>query len=157
MDRHDHGFVVRDAIALSPDPRYLVARPLPEISERATDIASSTYHCDLYFASSSSLGSRVQLLAVPTTLAGWKRKPCLALLYRMTFALGSRCDMAWLPNAWSFHAGSGPTLRQVRPSFDGVHRTNDVHARGRVALEGGIRLIRVVDDARHDDRRRAVL
>ena len=56
-----------------------------------------------------------------------------------------------------FHAGSGLTLRQARPTFDRVHRTNDVHARDRVALEGGIRLIRVVDDAWHDDRRRAVL
>ena len=35
--------------------------------------------------------------------------------------------------------------------------TDDVHAGGRVALEGGIRLFRVVDDAGHDDRRRAVL
>ena len=56
-----------------------------------------------------------------------------------------------------FHAGSGLTLRQARPTFDRVHRTNDMHARRRVALEYGIRLIRVVDDAWHDDRGRAIL
>jgi hypothetical protein len=56
-----------------------------------------------------------------------------------------------------FHAGLGPTLCQARPTFDRVHRTNDMHARGRVALEGGIRIIGVVDDAWHDHRRRAVL
>src|SRR5215212_1092328 len=56
-----------------------------------------------------------------------------------------------------FHAGSRPTLRQARPTFDRVHRTNDVHARSRVALECAIRLIRVVDDAWYNDRRRAVL
>src|SRR5215208_3414645 len=54
-------------------------------------------------------------------------------------------------------AGSGRTLRQARPTLDRVHRTNDVHARGRVALEGGIRLIRVVDDTRYDHRGGAVL
>src|SRR5215204_560625 len=52
MDRHDHGIGIRDATALSPDPRHLVARPLPEISERATDIASA-YHCDLHRTPSS--------------------------------------------------------------------------------------------------------
>src|ERR671932_738362 len=65
--------------------------------------------------------------------------------------LSSVLVMKWI------HARSGPTLCQALPTFDRVHRTNDVHARGRVALEGGIRLIRVVDDAWHDDRRRAVL
>ena len=48
MDRHDHGFGVQDVTVLSPDPRQLVARPLLEISERATDIAIA-YHC--YFIS----------------------------------------------------------------------------------------------------------
>ena len=38
MDRHDHGFGVGNVTALSPDPRHLVARPLLEISERATDM-----------------------------------------------------------------------------------------------------------------------
>jgi hypothetical protein len=98
MDRHDHGFGVRDVPALSPDPPHLLARPLLEISERATDIAIA-YHGDLHFTSSSSLGSRAQLV-VRTTPAYWKRKPCPALLYTMSFALGCRCDMAQLPNAW---------------------------------------------------------
>src|SRR5215216_6819097 len=56
-----------------------------------------------------------------------------------------------------FHARSYLTLRQARPTFDRIHRTNDVHARSLVALECAIRLICVVNDAWHDDRRRAVL
>src|SRR5215218_6535613 len=67
MDRHDHGFGVRDVPALSPGPRHLVARPLPEISERATAIAIA-YHCHVHFTSCSSLESRAQLV-VPTTPA----------------------------------------------------------------------------------------
>src|SRR5215216_5731475 len=56
-----------------------------------------------------------------------------------------------------FHARSYLTLRQARPTFDRIHRTNDVHARSLVALECAIRLIRVVNDAWYNDRRRAVL
>src|SRR5919107_6190572 len=55
------------------------------------------------------------------------------------------------------HARSHLTLRQARPTFDRVHRTNDVHARSLVALECAIRPIRVVDDAWHNNRRRAIL
>src|SRR5215204_6584216 len=51
-DRHDHGLGVRDVTALLPDPRQLVARPLPEIREPATDVASAK-HCDLHCTPSS--------------------------------------------------------------------------------------------------------
>src|SRR5215216_591526 len=56
------------------------------------------------------------------------------------------------------HAGSCPTTpRQARPTFDRLIRTNNVHARARVALERSIRLICVVNDPWHHNRRGAVL
>src|ERR687887_1557785 len=49
------------------------------------------------------------------------------------------------------------TRRQARPAGHRLGGANDVHAGSRVALEGGIRLVGVVDDSGNDDRRRAVL
>src|SRR2546425_1457941 len=57
----------------------------------------------------------------------------------------------------ALRALGGGTRRQTRPAGYRVGGANDVHSGGRVALEGGVRLIRVVDNAGHDDRRRAVL
>src|SRR5919112_5993993 len=54
--RHDHSLGVGDVPALSPDSRYLVARPLPEIREPAPDIASAK-HCDLHYYTPSLLQS----------------------------------------------------------------------------------------------------
>src|SRR5829696_8304553 len=84
------------------------------------------------------------------------------------------CAMVQLPNAWIMTSWvpfafsftrcwwcnactPGHASRSSRPTFDRVHRTNDVHARSRVVLECAIRLICVVDDAWHNNRRRAVL
>src|SRR5215213_2923164 len=51
-DRHEHGLGLRAVTALSPDPpHHLVARPLPEIREPATDVAPAN-HSDLHFAPS---------------------------------------------------------------------------------------------------------
>src|SRR5215212_611790 len=61
-DRHKHGLGVRDVSALSPDPPPLVARPLPEIREPATDVASADY-CDLHLTR-ASLELLAQLAAI---------------------------------------------------------------------------------------------
>src|SRR5215211_5240320 len=49
---HKHDLGVRDVPALSPDPPHLVACPLPEIREPATNVAPAD-HCDLHLTPSS--------------------------------------------------------------------------------------------------------
>src|SRR5712691_12902666 len=66
----------------------------------------------------------------------------------------SRADIGSILSAPRLGRG---TLRQPWPTLDRVGRANNVHTCGGVALESGVRLVRVVDDARHDDRGRAVL
>src|SRR5215204_5900055 len=62
-DRHEYDLGVRDVPALSSDPPQLVARPLPEIREPATDVPS-TDHCDLHPAP-STLQPLAQLARIP--------------------------------------------------------------------------------------------
>src|SRR3712207_3631012 len=52
-DRYEHSLCLGDVTALSSDPRYLVARSLPEIREPTADVAFAD-HSDLHRAPSSS-------------------------------------------------------------------------------------------------------
>src|SRR6266511_1827116 len=53
--------------------------------------------------------------------------------------------------------GRGASLADSGPALERLGRLDNVHTGGREALEGRVRLVRVVDNARDDDGRRAIL
>jgi hypothetical protein len=103
MNRHDHGFGVRNITALSPDPRHLVVCPLPEISDSA---------------SRPDYPGVLEKEAVPCVAVqddfrvGQPLRPGVAPERVDHDVVGAICVLLCSVQVMEcFHAGSGPTLR----------------------------------------------